>query len=102
MKSAWTKGVELYAQELLEFLKENNLPATKENMLNGAQTWREFSYGGSACIYDYEVAERLCSPSELKRKDGGRLQPNRYETWLDVQARALHQACRLVLRNANK
>lgn len=98
MKSAWKKGVELYAADLRESLKENDLVATKENMLNGAANWSEFSYGGCSLIYDYEIAERLCSPSELKRKDGGRLPPNRSESWLDVQARALNQACRLVLR----
>ena len=99
-KSAWAKGVEIYAQELLEHLAENNLPATKEAMLNGADNWREYSYGGCSLIYDHQIAERLCNPSELKRTDNGRLQPNRNETWLDCQARALHQASRIVLREA--
>lgn len=31
--------------------------------------------------------------SELKRKHGGMYEPNSRETWLDVQARALYQAC---------
>lgn len=99
MKSAWRKGVELYAEELREALAENNLPATKENMLNGASTWSQYSYGGSALIYDTDIAERLCTPSELKRKKGGDLQPNSSESWLDCQARALHQACAIVLRD---
>ena len=97
-KSAWRKGVEMYAAELLESLEENNLPPTKENMLNGAENWREYSYGGCSLIYDYDIAERLCSPSELKKCRGGDRRPNRSETWLDVQTRALYQACRLVLR----
>ena len=97
-KSAWSKGVEIYAQELQEFLTENNLPATKEAMLNGARDWKEYSYGGCSLIYDCQIAERLCSPSELKRTDNGRLMPNRNENWLDVQARALHQASRIVLK----
>ena len=100
MKSAWQKGVEMYMEEFKEFLQENNLPATKENLLNGASSWSAFSYGGSSLIYEYDIAERLCSPSELKKKDGGRLQPNREETWLDVQARALNQAARKVIREA--
>jgi hypothetical protein len=99
-KSAWSKGVETYAQELQEFLAENNLPATKENLLNGASNWREYSYGGCSLVYDYEIAERLCTPSEIKRTDNGRLQPNRNETWLDCQARALFQASRIVLAGA--
>jgi len=97
-QSAWSKGVELYAAELREFLAENNLPATKENLLNGAKDWSQYSYGGSALIYDADIAERLCSPSELKKKKGGDLPPNSRESWLDVQARALSQAARRVLR----
>ena len=98
-KSAWTKGVELYAAEFVEFLEENKLEATKENLLNGAKDWREHSYGGCSLIYDADIAERLCSPSELKRVRGGDRQPNGRETWIDCQARALFQAARIVLRN---
>ena len=98
-KSAWTKGVELYASEFVEFLEENNLEATEENLLNGAKDWREHSYGGCSLIYDYQIAKRLCSPSELKKVRGGDRQPNGRDTWLDCQARALYQAARIVLRN---
>ena len=101
-ESAWTKGVKLYAEELQEFLQDENLEATTENLLNGASNWTESSYGGCALIYDTDIAERLCTPSELKRKRGGKLPPNSRETWLDVQARALHQACSMVLRKAKR
>lgn len=101
-KSAWQKGVEIYADELREFLAENNLPATKENLLNGAANWTQYSYGGCSLIYDADIAERLCNPSELKRKKGGDLPPNSREEWLDVQARALSQAARQVLRGAKR
>lgn len=97
-QSAWSKGVAIYADELREALAENNLPATKENLLNGARDWSAYSYGGCSLIYDADIAERLCSPSELKRKKGGDLKPNSRETWLDCQARALSQAARIVLR----
>ena len=99
-KSAWSKGVELYAAELREHLVENNLAATKENLLNGAQNWIQYSYGGCSLIYDADIAERLCAPSKLKRKKGGDLQPNSRETWMDCQARALSQAARIVLGGA--
>ena len=99
-KSAWTKGLEVYAAELTEFLAENGLPTTEENMLNGAKDWKEYSYGGCALVYDHEIAERLCSPSELKKTRGGESNPNSRESWLDVQARALFQASRIVLRAA--
>jgi hypothetical protein len=101
MKSKWQKGVELYADELREFLEEHKLEATEENVLNGARDWSEYSFGGSSLIYDYEIAERLATPSEVKRctrKDGSLRRPNAREEWLDVQARALYQACMQVLR----
>jgi len=102
--SKWAQGVQEYANELREFLEENKLEATKENMLNGASDWTQYSYGGSSLIYDYDIAERLATPSEVKsrtRKDGSFNQmANANKTWLDVQARALSQACNKVLRNA--
>lgn len=101
--SKWTQGVNEYADELREFLEENKLTATPENLLNGARDWKEYSYGGSSLIYDYDIAERLATPSEIKsrtRKDGSFNQmANARETWLDVQARALYQASRIVLRS---
>jgi len=98
--SAWSKGVEIYAEELREFLAKNNLPSTKENMLNGAQDWTQYSCGGSSLIYDADIAERLCSPSEYKKTRGGARAPNARETWLDTQARALSQAARRVLKGS--
>ena len=61
--------------------------------MNGAMDWEDYSYGGCSLIYDGDIAERLCTPSELKKKDGGRLAPNSQESWLDVQTIALRQAC---------
>jgi hypothetical protein len=96
--SAWDKAVALYAVDLVEQCQENDVEITRENMLNGAKDWTEYSYGGCSLIYDKEIAERVCTPSELKRKKCGELMPNSRETWLDVQARALIQACGRVLR----
>ena len=80
---------------------DNNLDITEENLLNGASNWSDYSYGGSSLIYDYDIAERLATPSEIKsrmRKDGSFNQmANARETWLDVQARALYQASRKLL-----
>ena len=101
--SKWSQGVREYAEELREFLQENSLTATKENLLNGARDWSEYSYGGSSLIYDGDIAERLATPSEIKRqtrKDGLSDMANSRETWLDCQARALHQASIKVLRSA--
>jgi hypothetical protein len=96
-RSAWGRGVKTYALELLEEIEGEFSPA---KLLNGAENWRAYSYGGCALVYNCDIAERLCSPSELKRKRGGELQPNSRETWLDCQTRALWQAARLIARHA--
>ena len=98
-RSAWDKGVLAFALDLLESYEPNLI--TREGLLNGARNWKEFSYGGCYFIYDCDIAEALCSPSELKKKRGGALPPNSRESWLDVQARALSQASRLILHYAN-
>ena len=103
--SAWKRGVKEYTDELLDNLEEKaqyyerlprNEKELKEWLLNGAMDWEDYSYGGCSLIYDGDIAERLCTPSELKKKDGGRLAPNRREGWSDVQTRALRDAyCRI-------
>ncbi|MBS6475108.1 MAG: hypothetical protein KH354_03900 [Clostridiales bacterium] len=109
-RSAWSKGVTAYALELLENLKEyreyNNADEylhpleLRAELLNGAQDWNQYSWGGSSLIYDFDIAERLCTPSELKRKKGGELNPNSREHWLDTQARALYQAAARIMNAA--
>ena len=109
-RGAWDKAVQAYAEELLESLPQNvdygSRLSLKADLLNGAKDWSQYSYGGSALIYDYEIAERVCSPSELKKTKDGERQPNNIETWLDVQARALFQAsnriCKLWKQNNNQ
>ena len=96
-RSAWGKAVKTYALELLDSL-EGEYRAVA--LLNGAENWKAYSFGGCSLIYDAEIAERVCSPSELKRKRGGEIAPNANESWLDCQARALSQAARLIARNA--
>lgn len=100
-QSAWSKAVEMYAEELMEDFRSNygdEFPVTQERLLNGASSWSEYSYGGCSLIYDADIAERTCSPSELKKTRDGARQPNSRESWLDVQARALYQASRMILR----
>lgn len=64
----------------------------REWLKNGADGWEAYSWGGSALIYNSDIAERLCTPSELKKTRNGERRPNRDEEWLDTQARALFQA----------
>lgn len=109
-RSAWDKGVTEYATELAESLdnwdkQPESVAELREMMLNGADDWKAYSWGGSSLIYNQDIAERLCSPSELKRvtnKNGLRDYPNSREHWLDVQARALNQASRRVASIAAK
>lgn len=105
VRGAWNNGVKWYALYLIEQLEDyaKVVPESSEIesvLLNGAENWKQYSYGGCALIYDRGIAETLCSPSELKRvtrKDGTlRDKANSRETWLDVQARALYQACNLI------
>ena len=98
--SAWKNGVKDYAIELVESAEIELTPENaKDTLLNGAKDWAQYSFGGCSSIYDADIAERLCTPSELKRKKGGDLQPSTRETWLDVQARAIFQAFNLIMRN---
>ena len=68
-------------------------------LLNGAADWSQYSWGGCSLIYDSDIAERLCSPSELKKTRNGERRPNSREEWLDTQARALFQAANRVCRH---
>lgn len=101
-RSAWDKAVTLYALDLLDDVQEGadnmeRLPLDGTELerwaLNGASCWEQYSNGGCSLCYDADIAARVCTPSELKRKHGGAYEPNSRETWLDVQARALYQAC---------
>ena len=89
-RSAWSKGVKKQALELVE---KAEVKLTRENalieLLNGAENWYEYSYSGNTLIYDGDIAERYCTPSELKRNDNGNKNPNKNENWLYLQTRAL-------------
>ena len=110
-RSAWDKGVTKYALELVEqlgeqinggYFEELDLTESKKvraALLNGAANWSQYSWGGCSLIYNSDIAERLCSPSELKKTRNGERRPNSREEWLDTQARALFQAANRVCRH---
>lgn len=103
-RSAWDKGVEAYALDLVEGLEESinggwfdiadlaSRRIVEDGLLNGADDWSQYSWGGCSLIYNKDIAERLCNGSELKRNKNGERKPNAREEWLDVQTRALFQA----------
>ena len=107
-RSAWRRGVINYAWELIYNIEQShnylglkgddnwNIKELEKAMLNGADNWSQYSWGGCSLIYDSDIAQELCTPSELKKTDNGRRRPNNREQWLDVQARALLQAAHLI------
>lgn len=109
VRGAWNNGVKTYTVELLDDAASNreceefaSLQELKEAILNGASDWMQYSEGGCALVYNQDIAERLCSPSELKRTKNGTNNPNNRENWVQVQARALFQAWELIKRTYNE
>lgn len=101
-RSAWGRGVQAYMDEIAYTIAdrvheiEPTRAAIERIALNGARDWSQYSWGGCSLVYDEDIAKLLCPTSTLKRKRNGALPPNSGEEWLDVQARALAQACRRV------
>ena len=105
-RSAWGKAVKddaidmLYEVDHAEWATATNGRELEAVLLNGAKDWNQYSWGGCALCYDHQIAAHYCTPSEFKRTHGGDRRPNRYEEWLDVQARALGQAGCLIRKYA--
>lgn len=99
--SAWKRGVKEYTDELLDNLEERaqsyeRLPKDEKELeswlLKGARNWENYSYRGYSLKFNRQIAERLCTSSELKKKDGGRIAPSRHDNWFNEQAKALNYA----------
>ena len=98
-RSAWARGVVNYAIGLIDSVEKDNITLDDVRagvLLNGAQDWHDYSYGGCALVYEADIAAALCTPSELKKTRNGERNPNSRENWLDVQARAPFQAERKI------
>ena len=105
-RSAWKRGTFAYVFDFIDYLQEffswnegtqqaeilKDYKKLKSILLNGADNWEEFSYSGNALIYNYDIAKRLCTPSEFKKTKEGYHNPNSREDWCKCQARALTQA----------
>lgn len=67
-RSKWDQGVKDTALALLDSLDmtETVLPehfgSRRALLLNGADNWREYSYGGCALVYNVDIAARLRFP----------------------------------------
>lgn len=109
-KSKWENGVHFLALTIVGDYEANEpgtaceLGELESTLLNGAANWSQYCYDGNLLIYDQDIAELLCSPSELRRctaKNGALKDPNRREIWMDVQARAAKQAWGMIREIAN-
>lgn len=112
-RGQWNKGVKSYIYELLDTLEgcgiteinDENIKGMHALLLNGATSWRQYSRGGCSNVWNEEIARTLCAPSEIKRRTNkaGQLSniANSFESWLDVQARALYQAERQLIYYVN-
>lgn len=97
-RSCWGRGVASiirdYAAEVLEE-HDGEEVSNKEffEIWNcGAETLKEAVYGGCFDIWNFDIAHRLCTPSELRKTNEGMKEPNARESWLDVELRAVYQA----------
>lgn len=108
-RSCWSKAVTEDAIQLLENVEYidafGGMPMSgfypfRRVLLNGADNWSHYSWSGCALCYNSDIAKHYCTPSKFKRTRGGAFRPNTHEEWLDVQARALSQACRLAWQTA--
>lgn len=98
-RSAWDRGVKETARDMLETMEESGIDTpTMANLLNGAQDWNQWAWGGCGLIYNADIAERYCSPSDLRKTRNGERRPNSREEWLDVEARAASQAAHRIVR----
>lgn len=82
-----------------------NIPRDNDWIVKGRKgsdkLWKLVKYASEAgCFlcYNSQIAHRYSNPTELKRCDGGAKDPNRRESWIDVQTRAIYQAILLILR----
>lgn len=93
--SAWEKGIYEYAFDILEPLDDELDYSDYKTLLNGAESWTQYSRGGCALVCDDDIAKRMCTPSEYKRylNSGENSKYNKDMYFIDnVQVRALYQA----------
>lgn len=98
-RSAWRKGVQAYALEMLESFEEwqkfnesvgLECPELDERTaLNGADNWRHWAEGASGLAESSAILCRLCPRSEIKKGI-------RNVNWIEVEARAARQAWRMI------
>ena len=104
-RSAWSRGVNNIAIDMVSEILENSNANDAPHFYRVDDfarhfygvSLREAVDGGCFLIYDYDIAENFCTPSELKRVKNGERNPNSRETWFDVMYRGAYQAIRHII-----
>lgn len=104
-RSAWARGVNNIAIDMVNEILENTDGNDAQHFKRVDDfarhfygvSLREAVDGGSFLIYDRDIAENFCTPSELKRVKNGERNPNSRETWLDVMYCGAYQAIRHII-----
>lgn len=107
-RSAWSKGVKKYACEVVDAIETDafafeSTEELKRILLNGARDWAQYSEGGCALVYNQDIAERLLTPSELRKFSDkfGNLKHDDMR-YIRLQAQALTQAWMIIRGIANR
>lgn len=109
-RSAWNKGIKIYAVMLLGNLKENGYkgrditsPAIlRKSLLNGAADWETFSRGGCALVYCGDIVKTLFTPARYAEYINNRNNDNFTTDYIfDCQRLALQQAEKLIFQSVN-
>lgn len=96
--SIWDNGVKAYAIDILQNVRDaikyhgeepESIEELEEVMLDGASSWREYSYAGNALVYNGEIKSRLFNGHD-------ELNPYPDDSLLDVQTYALEEASNMV------
>lgn len=103
VRGAFYNGVKDYALEIVRAAMDSNHKKLNDTAefserfyLRGAKNWKHFSESALTSFTGYDISQRLCNPSELKKCKNGKLSPNPAESWLDVQTRALNLAWEMI------
>ena len=98
--SAWNKGLKQYMHDFIDYddilfdkiIKSKSFYDFKQILLNGANNWKHHSWSGCSLCYNYDILKRLFPANIIKRYQNCSM-VNGMEL-LDIQARALRQACK--------